>query len=278
MDNSREINLTNEHGTTKSMEEHNDETQMSSSRTVLAHVNTSWDANRKLIFVRAVFSKQAFKRTDLTLKAKFEMVRLEVMKHPDFMGLKNCANSLQYTYSKMREATLLKYGFTTESVNLSAVKEQPSEWEQLILEMSKFASDEQKKRKYKSDIDKQMKKASNIIAQEGLLHQGLITNQESFMIARSNTDGMSTPSNKNSSGTTAASTSSSNTSTKESVGATTMAMLSDMRSLLMQAMKDDDKVVDIDKELQRELIRAQIESEKAKTAFFNSKNKDMFDF
>lgn len=277
MNNVHEINLTGLSSTAENVREHG-QSQITSRQTVLPHVNTSWDVNRKLIFVRAVFAKQAFKKTDLTFKAKYEMVRLELMKNPDFMALKICSNSLQNTYTRMKEATLQKYGFTSESVNLSAVKEQPSDWEQLILEMAILANDEQKKRKYKSDVDKQMKKASNIIAQEGLLHQGVINNQESFMIARANTDGMTTPLNKDSASTTAGSANSSNNSSKESVGASTMAMLSDMRSLLMQAMKDDEKTDDIDKELRRELIRAQIESEKAKTAFFNSKNKDMFDF
>ena len=70
----------------------------------------SWTAESKHILAKYVHRNSAYKKTDLSMKAKFEIVLHQLKQKPEFHGLNITWNALQTTFKRDRDAILLKSG------------------------------------------------------------------------------------------------------------------------------------------------------------------------
>jgi hypothetical protein len=106
----------------------------------------NWTDEKKYHLAKLVQKNRAYKKTDLSMKAKFEIVYSQLKAKPDFESLQITAGALQNAFSHHQKAVLLKYGIDKEQVNLSGLSSEPSSYEKLLIDLAEEEYKESRKR------------------------------------------------------------------------------------------------------------------------------------
>ena len=85
----------------------------------------TWTDERRYSLAKRVFRLKAYKKTDISMKTKFEMVYNQLKELDSFQDLSITWQSLQNSFKRDQEVVLLKYGISREQVNLSGLPMEP---------------------------------------------------------------------------------------------------------------------------------------------------------
>lgn len=107
----------------------------------------------------------------MTKEAKWTSVYLSLAKMNIFADATFSANSIQEKLRTEIDKILSKFGFTSESVNLSGLPDKPSDFESLLLTMAEEKQKETLKSRAKSHQEKLKQTLKNNTEQCGLLQQ-----------------------------------------------------------------------------------------------------------
>ncbi len=135
-----------------------------------------------------------YARTADNMDIKWEMILNDLTGRSEFNELSISALSLRNNFRNFMSDVVTKFGITDNTVNLSGLKEIPSDYEQLMIDMYQESFFESRKRQRKAERTKRTQKISNIIAEDGLHLQRRISTDNNLIIATTNTDNLITPS------------------------------------------------------------------------------------
>lgn len=213
----------------------------------------TWTDEKRYTLAKLVYRLKAYKKTELSMKSKFEIVYKQLKEKPEFEQLNMTSQSLQNSFKRDQEAVLIKLGILKEQVNLSGLPTEPSEYEKLHVAMAEEESDLTKKRKRKQEKAKNSKNLSNVLVHESLIVQGNISSplpdiETNVHATQSDVSPVSNTSNTSKS---------------------SMMSSADLICKMTQEIKaacNADGVLEDDKELERELKRSQIALAKSQDA------------
>lgn len=218
----------------------------------------AWSDEKKYTLAKLVNKNMGYKKTDTSMKLKFEIIHSQLLAKPGFESLSIQPLALQNKFRADMDMVLSKYGISKDNVNLSGLDgNEPSEYEKLIIDMAEASYKDQRKRKSKAQAAHQRKKICEELTKEGLQVQGERSVSSDLLmpssVESSITDDMQEEKLKL------------RTSTKSS---SSIALLENLSKTIAESIAASSGNSGADIELDREVKRAQIAASKAQELYF----------
>jgi enoyl reductase-like protein len=144
------------------------------------HTYVKWTEPMKVALALEVFSRRAYKRTDEKMEKKWADIAQSLATNVEFAGIPRfeCSN-LRTQFKRMAQAVRKEAGVDNQRVNLSAIREEPSQFQKLILDMEEEKDDHKAEASEKKEKTVELQKRLIGHERNAMIGQGKVDHQNS---------------------------------------------------------------------------------------------------
>ena len=147
------------------------------------HSYVKWTEPMKIALAREVYSRRAYKRTDEKMDKKWTDIAPSLSSNVEFAGIPVFEwINLRTQFTRLAKAVRIEAGVDNQRVNLSALRNEPTQFQKLVLDMEEEKEDNKAEAVGKKEKSVELQRKLFGHERDAMINQGRIDAQDPSFI------------------------------------------------------------------------------------------------